>query len=214
MYVTPEQIVANSKSGVEILLAIANSQFAAFEKLAALNFNATKAAFEDGMNHTKALLNAKDVQEAVNLNVAAAQPNLDKAIAYSRSVYELATQQQAEATKLFEGQAGEYNKTVVGFLDKVAKNAPAGSDVAVAAVKSALAAANSAYDSFTKVAKQATEIAEANIDCRRHRGWQEESRLSTSGSPLCFKAPGNPGAFLSPTCQRARTWRRSPPRRS
>jgi hypothetical protein len=30
-------------------------------------------------------------------------------------------------------------------------------------VKSALAAANSAYDSFTKVAKQATEIAEANM---------------------------------------------------
>jgi phasin family protein len=163
MYVTPEQIVANSKVGVEVMLAFANSQFAAYEKLAALNFNATKSAFEDGMNHTRALLNAKDVQEVVNLNVAAAQPNLDKAIAYSRSVYELATQQQAEATRLLESQAGEYNKTVVGFLDKVAKNAPAGSDVAVAAVKSALAAANSAYDSFTKVAKQATEIAEANM---------------------------------------------------
>jgi phasin family protein len=163
MYVTPEQIVANSKAGVEVALAFANSQFAACEKLAALNFNTTKAAFEDGMNHARALMSAKDVQEAVNLNVAAAQPNLDKAIAYSRSVYELATQSQAEATKLMEAQASEYNKTVAGFLDKVAKNAPAGSDVAVAAVKSALAAANSAYDSFTKVAKQATEIAEANM---------------------------------------------------
>ena len=39
----------------------------------------------------------------------------------------------------------------------------AGSDVAVAAVKSMLAAANSAYDNLTKVAKQATEIAEANV---------------------------------------------------
>jgi phasin family protein len=163
MYVTPEQIVANSKAGVEVMLALANSQFAVYEKFAALNFNATKTAFEDGMNHTRALLNAKDIQEVVNLNVAAAQPGLDRAIAYSRSVYELATAQQAEATRLLESQAGEYNKTVVGFLDKVAKNAPAGSDVAVAAVKSALAAANSAYDSFTKVAKQATEIAEANM---------------------------------------------------
>jgi len=163
MYVTPEQIVANSKAGVEVMLALANSQFAVYEKFAALNFNATKTAFEDGMNHTRALLNAKDIQEVVNLNVAAAQPGLDRAIAYSRSVYELATAQQAEATRLLESQAGEYNKTVVGFLDKFAKNAPAGSDVAVAAVKSALAAANSAYDSFTKVAKQATEIAEANM---------------------------------------------------
>ena len=35
--------------------------------------------------------------------------------------------------------------------------------VAVAAVKSMLAAANSAYDNMNKVAKQATEIAEANV---------------------------------------------------
>ena len=47
---------------------------------------------------------------------------------------------------------------------RVAKSAPAGSDVAVAAVKSMLAAANSAYDNLTKVTKQATEIAEANVN--------------------------------------------------
>jgi hypothetical protein len=49
------------------------------------------------------------------------------------------------------------------MLDKLAKNAPAGSDVAVAAVKSALAAANTAYDSVSKAARQATELAEANF---------------------------------------------------
>jgi phasin family protein len=163
MYVTPEQIAANGKLGVETMIALANANFVAYEKLAALNFNASKAAFEESMNHARALMNAKDIQEYVNINVAAAQPSLEKAIAYSRSIYELSTQQQAELTKFFESQAGEFNRSIVGLLDKYAKNAPAGSDVAVAAVKSALAAANSAYDSFAKVAKQATEIAEANI---------------------------------------------------
>ena len=163
MYVTPEQVAANGKAGVETAIAMANQQFAVYEKLAALNFNATKAAFEDSVTHAKAILSAKDIQELVNLNVSAAQPGLEKLIAYQRSVYDLATQQQAEMTRFFETQAGELNKNVVGFLDKYAKNAPAGSDVAVAAVKSALAAANSAYDSFTKVAKQASEIAEANM---------------------------------------------------
>jgi hypothetical protein len=33
----------------------------------------------------------------------------------------------------------------------------------VSAVKQMIAAANSAYDNFNKVAKQATEIAEANV---------------------------------------------------
>ena len=163
MYVTPEQITGYSKAGVETLLTIARSNFAVYEKLAALNFNATKGAFEDGMNHTRALLNARDVQEYVNLNTSAAQPAIEKLIAYSRSVYELSAGQQAEFTRLFEGQAAEMNKTLVGLLDKFAKNAPAGSDVAIAAVKSALGAATTAYDSFTKATKQATEIAEANI---------------------------------------------------
>lgn len=163
MYVTPEQVAATNKVAVEAILALANTQFAAFERLSALNFNATKSAFEDGMSHTKAIINAKDVQELVNLNSAFAQPSMEKALAYSRSVYEVASQTQADISKTLEAQAAEFNKSVVGFLDKVSKNAPAGSDVAVAAVKSALAAANSAYDSFTKVAKQATEIAEANF---------------------------------------------------
>lgn len=163
MYVTPEQIAATNKAGVEAILGLANSQFAAFERLSALNFNATKAAFEEAIGHTKALMGAKDVQEFVNLNATAAQPALEKAIAYSRSIYEVANQTQSELTKAIEAQAAEFNKSVVGLLDKYSKNAPAGSDVAVAAVKSALAAANSAYDSFTKVAKQATEIAEANF---------------------------------------------------
>jgi len=65
--------------------------------------------------------------------------------------------------KFLEGQAVEFNKNLVGLLDKVSKNAPAGSDVAVAAVKSALAAANTAYESFNKVAKQATEIGRSEL---------------------------------------------------
>jgi phasin family protein len=163
MYLTPEQIASANKTGLEAFLGLASTQFAALERLSALNIGAAKTAFEEGLGRTKALLNAKDAQEYLTLNTAASQPALEKAIAYSRSVYEVAAQSQAELTKAVEAQAAELNKNVVGFLDKVSKNAPAGSDVAVAAVKSALAAANTAYDSFTKVAKQATEIAEANF---------------------------------------------------
>ena len=66
-------------------------------------------------------------------------------------------------SKVLEAQLTEFNKAVGGVLDKVSKNAPAGSDVAVAAVKSAIAAANSAFDSVNKAAKQVAEIAEANV---------------------------------------------------
>ncbi len=163
MYVTPEQIQAAGKANMETLLAVANAQFAAFEKLANINAGAVKGAFEDSIANTRALLGAKDVQEFVTLQSAFAQPAIEKAIAYSKSVYEVTTEANAELSKVAERRVAEWNENFVTLLDKVSKNAPAGSDVAVAAVKSFLAAGNAAYDNLTKVAKQATEIAEANV---------------------------------------------------
>jgi phasin family protein len=163
MYVTPEQIQAAGKANVETLLAVANAQFAAFEKLANISAGAVKSAFEDSIANARALLGAKDVQEFVTLQSTFAQPAIEKAIAYSKSVYEVTTDANAELSKVAERRVAEWNENFVLLLDKVSKNAPAGSDVAVAAVKSMLAAGNAAYDNLTKVAKQATEIAEANV---------------------------------------------------
>jgi len=163
MYATPEQIAAANKTGVETLIGLANTQFAALERLSALNFNVAKSAFEESVGYPRSLLGAKDPQEFASLSATAAQPALEKAIAYTRSVYEIATQTQTELSKLAEARAGELNKNMVGYLDKVSKNAPAGSDVAIAAVKSALAAANSAYDSISRATKQASEFAETNF---------------------------------------------------
>jgi phasin family protein len=163
MYVTPEQIAALNQDNMEAAIGITRVNFAALEKLAALNFSTAKAALEDGTAYGKALLGATGVQELVNLNARTGQPALEKAIAYSRGVYEIAAEANGEIGRLVESRAGELNRTIASFVDRLAKDAPAGSDVAVAAVKSTLAAANSAYDSFTKAAKQATEIVQANL---------------------------------------------------
>src|SRR6185369_10677247 len=74
MYVTPEQIQAANKANVETLLAVANAQFAALEKLATINASAVKTAFEDSIANTRALLGAKDVQEFVGLQNSFTQP--------------------------------------------------------------------------------------------------------------------------------------------
>ena len=163
MYLFPEQITATNKAGVETLIGLANTQFAALQQLSALNLKVAKSAFEESVSYTKSLLGAKDPQSFASLSAAAAQRALEEAIAYSRSVYEIATQSQAEMTKFAEAQTGELNKNIVGYLDNVAKNAPAGSDVAIAAVKSALAATNSAYDSIGRATKHASELAAASF---------------------------------------------------
>jgi len=163
MYVTPEQIQEANKANIDAALSLAANQFAAMEKFATLNSTVMKGAFEDTLANTRALIGAKDVQEFINVQNSFAQPALEKAIAYSKSAYELASEANASLSKLAERRVAEWNENFASLLDKVAKNAPAGSDVAVAAVKQMIAAANSAYDNLNKVAKQATEIAEANV---------------------------------------------------
>ncbi|MQY52639.1 phasin family protein [Rhodocyclus tenuis] len=158
-----EQFTAANKASVEALLSLANSALAGAERVAALNLNTARALLEDSVTNTKALLGAKDVQEALAVQASLAQPSVEKVVSYSRSFYEISAQSQEEIAKLLEAQYGEFQKTVAGLLDQATKTAPAGSDVAVAAVKSAFAAANSAFDSLNKAAKQVAEITEANV---------------------------------------------------
>ena len=163
MFTTPEQFAETNKANIEALLNLANTAFASAERFAALNLNTARTLLEDSVANTKALLAVKDIQELISLQTTLAQPGVEKAVAYSRSLYEIAAQTQEEISKIVEAQFTEANKSVATALDKAAKNAPAGSDVAVAAVKSAIAAANSAYDSISKAAKQVAEITEANV---------------------------------------------------
>jgi hypothetical protein len=79
-------------------------------------------------------------------------------------VYDVATATQAEVGKLVEAQFSDFNKQVVTALDKLVKTAPAGSEVGIAAIKSGIAAVNSAYDNLSKVAKQFTEATQSNLE--------------------------------------------------
>jgi phasin family protein len=158
-----EQFSSTNKAQFETALTLANTVFASAERLAALNLNTARAVLEEVVANAKAAIGAKDIQERIALQSTLAQPAIEKAVAYSRGVYEIASQTQEEIAKLVEAQFAEVNRSVADALDKAAKNAPAGSDVAVAAVKSAIAAANSAYESMSKAAKQVVEIADANV---------------------------------------------------
>src|SRR5690606_10115109 len=88
----------------------------------------------------------------------------EKATAYVKSMYDCATETQAEFGKLVEGQVAEFNKEVVAGLDKLVKTAPAGSEVGIAAIKSGIAAVNSAYDNLSKVAKQFAQATQSNLE--------------------------------------------------
>ncbi|MBL8474100.1 MAG: phasin family protein [Rhodocyclaceae bacterium] len=161
--VSPEEVVAAAKAGVEFGLSLANVAFVGVERLSALNLNTVRAALEDLSANVKLVMAVKDVQGVAGLQDAVVKPSLDKVVAYSKSVYELAQQTQEEVAKLVEAKVAELNKSVAAALEAAAKSAPVGSDAAVAAVKQVLAAADAAYANVNKAVKQVAEVAEANV---------------------------------------------------
>ncbi|TDM06746.1 MAG: Phasin (PHA-granule associated protein) [Ideonella sp. MAG2] len=160
---TAEQIVAAQKANLETLFDLTNKAFEGVEKLVELNLQVAKASMGEAAETTKAALAVKDAQELLSLQAGLLQPAAEKAAAYSRHLYDIAAATNAEVTKVAEAQVADLQKSFAGLVDTAVKNAPAGTENAVALVKSALAAANNAYDSVHKAAKQAAEVAEANF---------------------------------------------------
>ena len=110
-----------------------------------------------------ALLGVTDVQSFVNLQQKLAAPALEKGMEYSRNVIAITSETKDKIAKEVETQVAAVNANVSGLVEKALASAPAGSEVAVAAVKTAIKSANEAYEGLNKAAKQAVEVAEANV---------------------------------------------------
>ena len=163
LFNVPEDVTSQAKSNFEQALKFTQTATEATEKLFDLNVQTAKAASADAVSQIKALTSVKDVQELTSLQTTFAQANAEKAAGYARAVYGWATETQAQVSKLFETQVVEINKNVVEAIDRAAKSAPSGSEFAFAAIKSALTAANQAYDVMSKAGKQVAAYTETTL---------------------------------------------------
>jgi phasin family protein len=163
-FLTPEQFAAANKANIETLFGLTNKAFEGVEKLVELNLQVAKAALGEAAENTKAVLAVKDAQELLALQASLLQPSAEKAAAYSRHLYDIAASTSAEVSKTAESQFAELQGKFMSAVDSAVKNAPAGTENAVTLVKSAITAANNAYESVHKAAKQAADMAEANFN--------------------------------------------------
>lgn len=163
MFATPAQFAEIQKGQLDTVYALSHALFGATEKLSDLNIAAAKALLEESSETAQSYLGVKDAKEFVSMSAGFAQPTLEKIVSYNRNLYSIATATSAEISKIVEVRIADANRKVAEMVDFAAKNAPAGSESAVSLIKNAVAASNSAYDTFSKAAKQAVNVAESNI---------------------------------------------------
>lgn len=147
-----------AQAGKAASLAIENA-----EKLARMNLVAAKAAVAQGVESAQAVAAIKEMPELLALRAKFAESGLQAAMTYSKDLYELATEAQAQYAALAEDAWAGYTKGVAAWVDKASKSVPIGSDAAVNAFKSTFAASTAAFDQFSKATREVVNLADAGV---------------------------------------------------
>lgn len=163
MSINLEQLATANKAAVESLQAVANVALASAERIATLNLSTARAAIEDSASGAKAVLAAKNAKEAVDIQSSLAQPALEKAVGYSRSIYEIATQGQGELTKLMEAQFAGFQKSLAEAVQQSARSLPQGTVGGFGGIQSAVDNMNSSFSRMNEMSRQFAELAQANF---------------------------------------------------
>ena len=133
------------------------------ERAITVQIEYAKGAVKQATINARAVAQVKDVQELLAVRTRIAENAVENLMGYSRSLYEVASEAQAEFSKLAEERMASYQQAVVEAVDQATKASPAGSDVAVAAMKSGMAATTAAFDTFNKAARQVASYADAGV---------------------------------------------------
>jgi phasin family protein len=133
------------------------------ERTLAIQLEYAKGAVTQATLTVRAVSQAQDVEQLLKVRSRLAENAVENFVGYSRSLYEVASDAPSELSKLAEERLSTYQNAVIEAVDQVSRSAPGAGDVAVAAVKSGMAAATTAFDSFNRAARQVASYADAGV---------------------------------------------------
>jgi phasin family protein len=159
-----ENFAATTKSNLEAFEDLTTLAHANFEKLAELNLAASKAALTESFSHAQSALDAKDPQQFAALQSGVFTELTEKFAVYAQHVQSIFTEAGADFTQATEARTAEMQKAFADMMANLSKNAPVGSEAAVAAFTGAFASGQKALELANTQAKKAIEVAQSNYD--------------------------------------------------
>jgi phasin family protein len=164
-----EQITAklsqiNSK-GLEATFSLSEAALENAQKLAELNYAASKDALvnvQDGIQH---VLTAKDPKQVTELLSAdALQAASNQAVAYQKKVTKVLRDGSKEFSNVVEASIDQFQDGLQDWVNTVTANAPAGSEVFVSSFKTVYGSVLQGFEQFRAASKEAFATAEKTAD--------------------------------------------------
>lgn len=174
----PEQFVATQQANMDVLKGLTTQSFTSFEKMVELNMAASKALLGESFAHAQAMLAVKDAKELMDLQAGLLQPLTEKSVAYTRHVQAITSEAGEELSSALQARVVDVQAVVSQLVETVAKNAPAGTESAVDAMKNALTTSKTAMESAQATAKKALEMAEKNFNVATEQAVATAAKVS------------------------------------
>ena len=151
-----DQFLNTAKTAMADLNDMTATAMAGFGKLVELNLSTAQTAMADATAQMQAGFAAKapkDLADATGL----VQPMADQAAAYGRAVAGIVSETGRALSKSAEAKFADVQAQAVVSIEAALKQAPAGSESAVAAFKNAMSTGQAALATAQAQAKQAVE---------------------------------------------------------
>jgi phasin family protein len=158
-----QQIATAAQSNLAALQAASAQAVVSMEKLVDLNMTAAKSVMGESFEHAKAVMAVKTPQEFMTLQAAFFKPMVEKSVAYAQHVQTITTEGSESLGQQVEAQMATAQKTMTEAVEQMLKSAPAGSEAAVAALKSAMSQGQKAVEVAQDTLKKASATAKANV---------------------------------------------------
>ena len=119
------QFAEINQSAVDTAARLSKVSIDSAERIFQLQLAFTKAALADATRTAKVAATTQDPQQLLALRTKSAEAAMTQMIELSRSLYEVASEAQAEFTKLAEERLSAVQRGVSESVDQAAKSAPA-----------------------------------------------------------------------------------------
>lgn len=158
-----DQFAAANEAAIDQFTLFAKLSLGNLEKFTEIGLGAARESVNEATRHAQSLAGARDVHEVIAINSAAVEPTFKRAYALSRTAYETAAATGDEMKRVIEKNATELNKAAIASLEEALKYAPTGSEAAVGNLKTAITAAQAAYDNLVSLNKRIYATVEQNV---------------------------------------------------
>jgi phasin family protein len=164
-----EQITAklsqiNSK-GLETSFSLSEAALENAQKLAELNYAASKDALVNAQDGIQQVLTAKDPKQVTEfLNADALQSAGNQAAAYQKKVSKVLRDGNKEFANVVDASIDQMQNGFQDWINTLAANAPAGSDAFVSSFKTVYGSALQGFEQFRAASKEAFATAEKTAD--------------------------------------------------